>query len=518
MTRRRLLLPLLCAALLAAAAPALGAGAGFHGSTGGIRLARPIVAMASTPTGKGYWLVASDGGMFAFGDARFHGSTGGRRLAGPIVAMVRSRTGRGYWLAGADGAVYAFGDARHRGSAAGAPLARQIVGMASTPTGRGYWLVASDGGVFAFGDARHRGSTGGVRLARPIVGMASTPTGGGYWLVASDGGMFAFGDARFRGSTGGMRLTRPVVGMAATPIGDGYWLVASDGGIFAFPSRRSSSRSPQVGGCPVLPADNPWNRDVSKLPVHPKSAQWIADIDGGSNHFLHADFGENQSYGIPYSVVPSTQPRVPITFTAYGDESDPGPYPVPPGARVEAGSDRHVLVVQRGTCKLYELFAAERSGGGWDAASGAVFDLRSNRLRPEGWTSADAAGLPIFPGLVRYDEVAAGRIAHALRFTVRRSQRGYVHPATHFAGSTATAPPMGARLRLKAGYDLSRFGGQARVVLQALKRYGMLVADNGTSWYLTGAPSPGWDDDDLDQLKTVPGSAFEVVNTGPIHD
>jgi hypothetical protein len=269
-------------------------------------------------------------------------------------------------------------------------------------------------------------------------------------------------------------------------------------------------------GCPVFPSDNPWNQDVSQAPVDPNSDAYVASI-GASGH-VHPDTGSNPDYGIPYAVVGPDQPRVPITFTAYGDQSDPGPYPIPPNAPVEAGSDHHVLIVQTGACKLYELFNARRNSGGWDADSGAVFDLNSNALRPDGWTSADAAGLPILPGLIRYDEVQAGRIDHALRFTVANTQRGYIHPATHFASSSGDAalPPMGLRLRLKAGYDISAFKGAARVILEALRRHGMIVADNGSNWYITGARDPRWNDTDLDQLKSVPGSAFEVVQTGPI--
>ncbi len=220
------------------AAAAVLPNAGFYGSTGAVRLTRPIVGMAASPSGRGYWLVASDGGVFAFGDARFFGSTGAVRLTRPIVGMAASPSGRGYWLVASDGGVFAFGDARFFGSTGAVRLTRPIVGMAASPSGRGYWLVASDGGVFAFGDARFFGSTGAVRLTRPIVGMAASPSGRGYWLVASDGGVFAFGDARFFGSTGAVRLTRPIVGMAASPSGRGYWLVASDGGVFAFGDAR----------------------------------------------------------------------------------------------------------------------------------------------------------------------------------------------------------------------------------------------------------------------------------------
>jgi hypothetical protein len=281
------------------------------------------------------------------------------------------------------------------------------------------------------------------------------------------------------------------------------------------PSMRSGGVGATIAGCPLFPADNPWRQDVSHTALNAHSAAWVASI--GSAAHLHPDFGSNLSYGIPFSVVPSSQAKVKITFNAYGDESNPGPYPIPTTAKIEAGGDRHVLVAS-GDCHLYELYGAARSGSGWTAASGAVFDLRSNALRPAGWTSADAAGLPILPGLVRRDEVAAGHIDHALRFTVPSSQRGYIHPATHSAGSSTSSsfPPMGARFRLKASYDLSRFHGASLVILKALKTYGMFVADNGSGWYLSGATDSGWNDDDLNQLKSVPGSAFEAVNTGTI--
>jgi hypothetical protein len=270
-----------------------------------------------------------------------------------------------------------------------------------------------------------------------------------------------------------------------------------------------------VAGCPVFPASNPWNQDVSKLPVAANSDAYVRSIGLGA--MVHPDFA-SRTYGIPYKIVPMAQKKVRVRFTDYGDESDKGPYPIPASARVEGGSDRHVIVLQRGTCELYELFGAQRSGGGWTAASGARFDLTSNRLRPKGWTSADAAGLPIFPGLARAGEVAAGprAITHALRVTVPRTQKAYIAPARHFASSDADPdlPPMGLRLRLKASFDLKPFRGQALVILKALKRYGLIVADNGSPWYITGAPDPRWDDDDLHTLGRVPGSAFEAVQTG----
>jgi hypothetical protein len=276
------------------------------------------------------------------------------------------------------------------------------------------------------------------------------------------------------------------------------------------------SGGPTIGGCPVFPSDNAWNQDVSRAPVDANSNAYVARIDS-FRQFLHPDFGSDPSYGIPYVVVAGTQARVPITFTAYGSESDPGPYPVPLNAPVEAGSDAHVLVVDSGDCHLYEMYGAHQRGSGWDAASGAVFNLDSNALRPDTWTSADAAGLPILPGLARYDEVAAGVINHALRFTVDESQNGFIHPATHQAGvANANDPPMGARFRLKASFDLTPYHGEALVILTALKRYGMIVADNGSSWFVSGSTDPRWNDNDLNQLKSVPGSAFEAVATGPI--
>jgi len=295
--------------------------------------------------------------------------------------------------------------------------------------------------------------------------------------------------------------------------------VASTARVTPLHGRASLASGPHEYGCPLFPASNSLNRDISGAPVDPNSARYIASIGLGGH--LHPDFGTNPSYGIPYTVVGPRQPKVPITFTEYGEESEPGPYPLPPNAPIEGAGeegDRHVLVLQSGSCKVYELYHASRHGSGWDGGSGAVFNLRSNALRPEGWTSADAAGLPILPLLVRYAEVRAGRIEHALRVTVQRTQRGYIHPATHFASGSSDPglPPMGLRLRLKAGYSLAGFHGESLIVLRALKRYGLIVADNGSSWFITGAPDPRWNDADLEQIKRVPGSAFEVVQGGPI--
>jgi hypothetical protein len=279
---------------------------------------------------------------------------------------------------------------------------------------------------------------------------------------------------------------------------------------------------PTVGGCQVFPSDNPWNTDVSQAPLHSQSAAIISRIQSIGGDSLHPDFGENPDYGIPYAVVPRDQPLVPIEFTAWPDESDPGPYPIPPDAPIEGGAgasgDRHVLVVREGTCDLFELgYAfAEAGGARWRANVGARFDLTSNDLRPLGWTSADAAGLPILAGLVRYDEVATGEIRHAIRMTFAQTRRAYILPATHFASSQTDPllPAMGMRLRLKASFDVTRLTGQARVIATAMQRYGVIVADNGSNWYFQGAHSPGWDDDDLNQLKSVSGSEFEVVYTG----
>jgi hypothetical protein len=291
----------------------------------------------------------------------------------------------------------------------------------------------------------------------------------------------------------------------------------------AQPQAAARLDSRTLGGCPIFPADNIWNADISSLPVDARSASYIASI--GSDGHLHPDFGSGLynggPIGIPYSIAPASQPTVPISFD-YADESDPGPYPIPPNAPIEGGAqsdgDRHVLVVQSGTCKLYEMYASYPQAGGWHAGSGAVWNLRSNALRPRGWTSADAAGLPILPGLVRYDEIAAGVIAHAIRFTVSRTQRAYIWPARHQASSITdpSAPPMGLRLRLKANIDVSRYSPTNRIILTALQRYGMIVADNGSNWYLSGAPDDRWNNDDLHALSALPGSDFEVVNTATL--
>ncbi len=275
----------------------------------------------------------------------------------------------------------------------------------------------------------------------------------------------------------------------------------------------AAPRVPGAPRCTVFPASSPWNRRVDKLPVAANSARYINAIGAGIG--LHPDFGTGR-IGIPYKVVSRSTPRVRVGFD-YADESDRAPYPIPSDVPIEAGSDHHILLVDRDACRLYELFAAERrAGGAWHAGSGAIWNLRSNHLRPAGWTSADAAGLPILPGLARYNEVRAGAIRHALRFTVPRTRRAYIFPARHFASSSndPALPPMGLRVRLRPDFDVSGFPRQPRIVLTALKRYGMILADNGSPWYITGAPSPHWSNDDLHVLNRVHGSDFEVVDAG----
>ena len=280
-----------------------------------------------------------------------------------------------------------------------------------------------------------------------------------------------------------------------------------------------------LGGARPFPDADPWNQDISRLPADPKSDELIKSI--GLDKPLHADFGTvygGRPIGIPYVVVPGNQPRVPVRFE-YVDESDPGPYPIPLDAPIEGGpavpddSDRHVLIVDRDAWKLYELFAARRGPNDWRAGSGAIFDLKTNTTRPAGWTSADAAGLPIFPGLARYDEVVeAGAIRHALRFTCSKVRRAYVAPARHRVNSLTdpNLPPLGMRVRLRKNFDIGGFPPQARVVLEALKVYGMMLADVGSDWFISGAHDMRWDDEALGNLRRVKGRDFEVVKMGRV--
>jgi hypothetical protein len=284
------------------------------------------------------------------------------------------------------------------------------------------------------------------------------------------------------------------------------------------PARASGA---SVGRCSIFPPDNPWNRDISNDPVDPNSERYLRSMRAADKR-LHPDFGSNPKYGIPWIAVPRHTRRYEMEFS-YADESDPGPYPFPEDVPIEGGADaegdRHVIVIDRDACKLYEGFNCWFQDTRWKCDSGAVFDLQSNRLRPRGWTSADAAGLPVFAGLVRHDEVQAGQIRHALRFTARKTQRAYVHPATHFASPhrDPNLPPLGLRVRLKASYDISKFRGAPRVILTALKKYGMFLADNGADWFISGESNARWDDDELHPLKSVPASAFEVVKLGQVH-
>jgi hypothetical protein len=307
-----------------------------------------------------------------------------------------------------------------------------------------------------------------------------------------------------------------------------HWLLAlllmslAGWNLVVAPTLPTDTAQASLAGCPVLPANNIWNQPVTNLPVHPHSAEYIQSI--GANSGLHADFGaglwDGGPIGIPYNLVTSSQPKSAVTFV-YDDESDAGPYPLPANPLIEGGpnssGDRHILIIDTDACILYELYSAypPKNGAGWQAGSGAIYDLNSNALRPAGWTSADAAGLPILPGLVRYDEVASGQIRHALRFTVSQTQRAYVWPARHFASSQTaqSLPPMGMRFRLKASFDTSQYSGQARVILEALKTYGMILADNGSNWYISGVPDERWDNDILHSLGGVLGSSFEAVDT-----
>jgi len=280
----------------------------------------------------------------------------------------------------------------------------------------------------------------------------------------------------------------------------------------------SGTPVPEAPSCPMFPADSFWHADVSKLPVDSKSATYVSSI--GATNALHPDFGTvyaGAPNGIPYTAVAGTQAKVPVAFD-FADESDPGPYPIPPNPPIEGGpqssGDRHVLVVDKDACELYELYAAyPQPDGSWHAGSGAVFSMTSNALRPAGWTSADAAGLAILPGLVRYDEVAAGHIDHAIRVTVNATDARFIWPARHQAGTAnANRPPMGLRLRLKGNVDISSFSPANQVILRALKTYGMIVADNGSSWYISGAPDSRWNDSDLHNLGALHGSDFEAVD------
>jgi hypothetical protein len=294
----------------------------------------------------------------------------------------------------------------------------------------------------------------------------------------------------------------------------------------ALSASAATTKAPVLGGCPVFPANSVWNQPVDELPVAANSAQLVASI--GLDASVHADFGaglyDGSIIGIPYVVVRGSKtPKSRLRFE-YADESDKGPYPIPRNVPIEGApnagdGDRHALIVDRDTCKLYELYALQRTASGWTAGSGAIWSLRSNKLRPAGWTSADAAGLPILPGLARWADAATGQINHALRFTASKTRQAYIYPARHYASDSTdpSLPPMGLRVRLKASVDISRLPPQARIVATALKRYGMILADNGSPWFISGAPSPHWSNDQLHALGTLSGKDFEVVDTSTLH-
>jgi len=269
-------------------------------------------------------------------------------------------------------------------------------------------------------------------------------------------------------------------------------------------------RASGVGSCPVFPADNIWNTDIRNEPVHAKSDTWLKSMKSSTTK-LHPDFGDE--YGIPYTTTDSTHPKVSVDF-AYGDESDPGPYPFGADTPIEGGSDRHAIMVDTDTCTLYELFDAHWNSGHPTAGSGAIWDLQSNALRPNQWTSADAAGLPMYPGLLRYDEVLAGSITHAIRFTASPTDGSHLWPARHDASDKRgrTYPPMGARFRMKKAFDASGYSTQAKVIITAMKHYGLILADNGSNWYFQGAEDPAWPSSLIEELKKIPASAFVSVD------
>jgi hypothetical protein len=291
--------------------------------------------------------------------------------------------------------------------------------------------------------------------------------------------------------------------------------------LLALVSSASAATSPRLPGapkCPLFPTSNVWNKRVDRLPAASNSQAILSSI--GLDVGLHPDFGtvwNGHPNGIPYTVADKNTKRYRVSFD-YASESDKGPYPIPAKVKIEGGSDHHALIVERDSCRLYELYALKRTGRGWHAGSGAIWNLRSNKLRPVGWTSADAAGLPMLPGLTRYDEVARGQIDHALRFTVENTRRAYIYPARHFASDETdpNLPPMGLRVRLRADFDTNGFPRQVRIILEALKRYGMIVADNGANWYISGAPDPRWNDDALHSIGRVTGADFEVVDTSTL--
>lgn len=348
-----------------------------------------------------------------------------------------------------------------------------------------------------------------VQLGRPATGPTAGAGTSGAGVAASEEtsspgngptATFSALVSAIAGASNGATGSAPATPGGGSPLSPNVTPVAT-----AVATRAPASSPP----CPIFPASNVWNKDISKLPVAADSAAMINAI--GASKPLHPDF-DAIGDGIPYNVVTASTPKDKVSFE-YADESDPGPYPIPASPKIENGSDRHMLMLDRGACRLYELYDVTRSGSTWHAGSGAIWNLRSNALRPAGWTSADAAGLPILPGLVLYSAVQSGVIRHAIRFTAPNTC-GYIYPARHqTAAPCSNLPPMGLRVRLKASVDISGFGPQARVVLTALKRYGMILADNGSPWYISGEPSTSWNDDELHHLQSLTGSDFEVVDT-----
>lgn len=286
----------------------------------------------------------------------------------------------------------------------------------------------------------------------------------------------------------------------------------------------SAAAGSTIAGCSIFPENNIWNTPVDTLPVDPNSATYINTIGAGTN--FHADFGSGLwnggPIGIPLTIIESSQAKVAVAFE-YASESDPGPYPIPPNAMIEGGpnsdGDRHILLLDKDQCRLYELYYAwPETNGSWSAGSGAIFDLGSHNLRPAGWTSADAAGLPILPGLVRYDEAVSGAIEHAIRFTVPETRKSYIWPARHYASDLTGSqyPPMGQRFRLKAHFDISSFSPIVQTILKAMKKYGIILADNGSPWFISGVPDERWNNDILHELDHVYGSNFEAVNVSTL--
>lgn len=399
---------------------------------------------------------------------------------------------------------------------------------------RHWFVLLLSLGVLSLGSTAHAATRCSAKAQRDgtIVVRANEVVGTPRWGVRFGDSPNNFDNAATCVANGKMRdCTLAGVGMPArtTAPASCTIYVEDDGSETCSAWVRKCFASSEAPPCPILPADNIWNRDISSLPVHAMSATWVASI-GASAH-VHPDFGagpyRNRLIGIPYTVIGPTQASVPVSFL-YEDESDPGPYPIPPLVPVEGGGSRpsvgrgdaHVLLLEGSTCTLHEVYAARRlqKGAAWSAGSGAVYDLTSNALRPDTWTSADAAGLPILPGLVRFDEIVAGEVTHALRFTASRTQRAYVWPARHFASSSTdpTLPPMGIRARLKASVDISGFSSTNQIILEGLKKYGMILADNGSPWYISGAPDRRWDDDDLHDLQSLQGNDFEIVDVSSL--